>query len=48
MRQGKNKEGIKSFQNALKILVKRNSEEILPESDGLTVGRLTEVIKAIK
>jgi chemotaxis protein methyltransferase CheR len=38
----------KHFENALKSLSKYNTEEILATSDGLTAGRLTEIINSIK
>lgn len=37
----------KHFENALKCLKKQKSDEQLDESDGITVGRLTAIIKSI-
>ncbi|MFH1052265.1 MAG: CheR family methyltransferase [bacterium] len=48
MRTGGNGNGMKHFKNAMNILSKLNPEDILPESDGLSVGRFTEIINAIK
>jgi len=47
-KMGKIKESKKHFKNALKSLAKYNSEEILAASDGLTVGRLEEIINSIQ
>ncbi len=46
--QGKLKESNKHFENALVILRGYQEEEILPESDGVTAGRLSEIIVSIK
>ena len=43
-KMGNNNAGQKHYKNTLNILAKLNPEEILPESDGLTAGRLTEII----
>lgn len=43
---GKLKESRKHFDNALLLLSKHREEEILPESEGITVGRLREIIGA--
>ncbi len=48
MKSGENTTSLKHFKNALNILAKLNPEEILPESDGMTAGRLTEIISSIK
>jgi len=45
--QGKAKESEKHFQNALSLLRTFDQEEILPESEGLTAGRLIEIINAM-
>jgi chemotaxis protein methyltransferase CheR len=37
----------KHLRNALTLLCERPSEESVPESEGLTAGRLTEIIKAL-
>jgi len=44
--QGKFKESKKHFENALSILKAYNQEDILPESEGMTAGRLNEIICA--
>jgi len=44
--QGKLKESRKHFENALSILKAYNQEDILPESEGMTAGRLNEIIRA--
>jgi len=47
-RQGKmGTEAAKYFENALSLLSGRDPEDILPESDGVNVGRLTEILKDI-
>ena len=45
-RQEKHVEAKKYFQNALAVLSSYRQEEILPESDGLTAGRLREIIRS--
>ena len=40
-------EARRHFSNALRLLAGRPPEEVLPESDGLTAGRLTEIIKSL-
>ena len=47
LRSGRVKETEKHFRNALKELSKHDREVILPESDGITAGRLSEIINAI-
>ena len=42
--QGKFKESGRHFRNALKILGSKNQTDILPESDGISVGRFSELI----
>ncbi|MBN1893877.1 tetratricopeptide repeat protein [bacterium] len=42
---GKSKEGNKYLQNALHILGSHDHEAVLPESEGITVGRLKELIQ---
>ncbi|MBI3995193.1 MAG: tetratricopeptide repeat protein [Nitrospirae bacterium] len=44
--QGRLKESAKHFENALALLNQRRPEEVLPESEGLTVGRLMEIIRS--
>jgi chemotaxis protein methyltransferase CheR len=43
--QGDRKNAIKYFNNALSILDRIDKEMILPGSDGLSAGRLAEIIK---
>ncbi len=43
--RGKIKESNKHFGNALMILKNHNQTDILPESDGITAGRLSEIIQ---
>lgn len=47
MRAGKQDSGKKSYRNAIKSLSKLSHDEILPESDGITVGRFREILNAI-
>ena len=44
-RRGKLEESNKNFENAASLLSRMQIEEILPESDGITAGRLMEIIK---
>jgi chemotaxis protein methyltransferase CheR len=44
--QGKIKEANKHFKNALSLLQRYAKEDILPESEGITAGRLSEIIAA--
>jgi chemotaxis protein methyltransferase CheR len=44
---GKKEEAAKHFDNAQHLLAARPPEELLPESDGLTAGRLTEIIASV-
>lgn len=43
-RQGRHKESHKHFENALSLIEKYLPDDILPESDGVTAGRLKEII----
>lgn len=45
---GNRTEAEKHFNNALLLLKKHRPEETLPESEGMTAGRLIEVIEAMK
>jgi chemotaxis protein methyltransferase CheR len=45
--RGKLVEARKNFGNALSLLRRLPVHEVLPESDGLTAGRLTEIITSI-
>jgi len=44
---GKNKQAEKHFTNALHLLRGYQPDEPLPESDGLTAGRIAETISSI-
>lgn len=44
--RGKHKESEKYFAAALTLLARYRREEVLPEADGITAGRLAEVIQA--
>jgi chemotaxis protein methyltransferase CheR len=44
---GKNTEAVKHFNNALHFLKSLQPDEVLPESDGMTAGRLNEIISSI-
>jgi chemotaxis protein methyltransferase CheR len=46
VRRGNSRAGKRYFENVLALLGKFGREEILPESDGLTAGRLREIIQA--
>jgi chemotaxis protein methyltransferase CheR len=45
--QGRRPEAERHFTNALAVLRTRAQDEILPESDGLTAGRLAEIIASV-
>jgi chemotaxis protein methyltransferase CheR len=47
-RQGQFADAARHFEHALALARRRPSEEILPESDGLTAGRLAELIAALR
>ena len=47
LRQGKYKESKRHFDNALILLPGYRQEEILPQSEGITVGRLSEIIASM-
>jgi chemotaxis protein methyltransferase CheR len=44
---GRGTEARRHFDNALQLLGRCHPEEVLPESDGLTAGRLAETIRAL-
>ena len=44
----KRREADRHFSNALAILRRYRAEEVLPESDGLTAGRLLEMVETIR
>jgi len=46
-RSGSNETADKHFDNALRLLHRLQPHDLLPESDGLTAGRLTETIAAM-
>ncbi len=46
--QGRHKEAGKHFENALLLLNARPAEEILPEAEGMTAGRLAEIIHTLR
>jgi tetratricopeptide (TPR) repeat protein len=46
--QGKFTESDRHFKNALSLLRRFKNDEILPESEGMTAGRLSEIITSIK
>ena len=46
LRQGGTKEAEKHFENALSLLQAHRPEDILPESDSMTAGRLMEIIRS--
>jgi len=45
-RQGKVKDSERHFRNALSILSGYRQEQVLPESEGITAGRLAEIIQS--
>ena len=45
--QGRRREAERHFDNTLALLCARPHEEVLPESDGLTAGRLAEIIGSV-
>ena len=45
-RRGSARTARRCFENALALLSARRQEDILPESEGLTAGRFTEIIRA--
>jgi chemotaxis protein methyltransferase CheR len=45
-RQGRGPESRRHFENALRTLSHRSQEETVPESGGITTGRLTEIIQS--
>ena len=47
LNDGKKSESKKHFSNALKSLAKLNHSDIIAESDGLTAGRLSEIIHSM-
>jgi chemotaxis protein methyltransferase CheR len=47
LQQGNFKEAKKHFENVLSLLTAYRLEDVLPESDGITAGRLIEIIQTI-
>jgi chemotaxis protein methyltransferase CheR len=47
VKSGNHKSGKKSYNNALKSLSRLHPEDTLPESDGITVGRFSEILNSI-
>ena len=45
-RQGRSRESRRHFENALRALSRCSQEETVPESEGITAGRLTEIIQS--
>lgn len=45
--QGRQREAQKQFDDALRLLRRHPADEILPESEGMTAGRLGEIIESI-
>ena len=48
MRGGKRKMSRKYLENAYDLVSARKSDEMVPESEGITAGRLMEIISAMK
>jgi len=47
LQAGRQKESGRNFGNALQLLEKRDPHEVLPEAEGMTAGRLAEIIRAM-
>lgn len=47
LKQGKRKEAVKHFKNCIALLQSYDQKEIVPESEGLAVGRLSNVIASM-
>ena len=45
LRQGNRRESSRYFRNALRLLGRRPSEEVIPGAEGLTAGRLREIVR---
>ncbi|MBI2876233.1 MAG: tetratricopeptide repeat protein [Candidatus Tectomicrobia bacterium] len=48
LQRGKGKESEKHFENALSLLSAYQPEELLPESEGMTAGRLLEILRSTR
>lgn len=46
--QGRGREALRHFDNALALLQAHSPDEMLPESDGLTAGRIMEIIASMR
>ncbi|HAE37809.1 MAG TPA: hypothetical protein DCG57_04120 [Candidatus Riflebacteria bacterium] len=46
LHRGKKQIARKCFENALVILAKFQQSDVLPESEGLTAGRMREIVSA--
>ncbi len=46
LRSGAKKESARHFRNALALLSRKHPEELVPHAEGLTAGRLTEIIRS--
>jgi chemotaxis protein methyltransferase CheR len=46
--QGRRREALRHFDNAVAALQAHPPDELLPEADGLTVGRLAEIIESMR
>src|SRR6185369_1638110 len=44
---GDRREAERNFANALRLLEKKDPHEVLPEAEGLTAGRLAQMIRAM-
>jgi chemotaxis protein methyltransferase CheR len=47
LRMGRPAESARHFENALSVLRRHEKDEILPEADGITAGRLADIIKVM-
>jgi len=47
LQTGKKRESQRNFANALRLLENRDPNDTIPEADGLTAGRLAEIIRTI-
>jgi chemotaxis protein methyltransferase CheR len=46
MRLGKHTESKKHLRNTMELLSRHKTDETLPESEGITAGRLTEMLRS--
>jgi chemotaxis protein methyltransferase CheR len=46
-RHGKKRTAVKHFQNAKELLEKYQENEVVPGSDGLTAGRIREIVETL-